>query len=136
MRQAEKSETGAKHSKNCFSKDVSKRQLRDETESKKECKVQTEGKGQFDGEDMDDAEIDAATEELKKSTLSGDAEAASTKALDSDKLDQGNVEGNEGVKESKTSTPADEIEVDTQKLDEVVYTISMDVFPESTICRK
>lgn len=57
------------------------------------------------------------------------------KALDSDKPDQSSVEvgGGEEVKESKSSTPADENEVDTTKLDEVIKTISINVFPKSTI---
>lgn len=75
-------------------------------------------------------EIDAAVEELMRSTLSGDVEIAPEKALDSEKLKQGN---DEEVKESKASTPADEIVVDTKKLDEMVNTISMDVLLESMI---
>lgn len=94
----------------------------------------SEGKTQIEGEDADDMQIDDVTEELKKSTLSLDVEAASIKkALDSEKLSQGNVEGEEAMKESKSSTLADEILVDTEKLDEVVNKISTDVFPDSTL---
>lgn len=47
----------------------------------------------------------------------------------SEKLNQGN---DEEVNESKSPIPTDEVVVDTQKLDEVVNTISMDMLLEGT----
>lgn len=114
--------------------------LRDETAIDIEVEAQieredqlTKREDQFVGEDGDDKEIDLAAKELKRSTLSGNVEAAPEKVLDLEKLNQDDVEVRESVKESKSSTSADEIVIDTEKLDEVVKSIFIDVLLEDTI---
>lgn len=131
MGKARKERKIAKSDKSiAFGKLPTESRLRDETESENEGDAQNEGEGQSKEEDEDGMEIDIATEKLMRSTLSGDVEATTKKALDLEKLNQCN---DEVGKESKASIPADEIAVDTEKLDEVVNTISMDVLLESKI---
>lgn len=102
----------------------------DETESDQEGDAQTEGEDQFDEDDDDDVElIDTVAEGLNESTFGDEDEDVLEKALDSGNLDQGNVEE---LKELKSSTPAEEVVVDKEKLDKVVNIISMDVLLEGT----